>query len=162
MEGRDSGWLNLHHCEPQCYTTCMAELKTKPTEDDVDAFLATIDDEQKRTDCLVLRKFFEDITGAPAKMWGSSIIGFDTYHYKYKSGREGDWMVAGFSPRKASLTLYIMDGYDTYQDLLAKLGKHTTAKSCLYIKRLDDIDLSVLRELVTRSVKRVKSSDFLL
>jgi len=140
----------------------MAELKTKPTDDDVDAFLASIGDEQKLADSLVLRDLMEEVSGAPAKMWGSSIIGFDTYHYIYKSGREGDWMVAGFSPRKANLTVYIMGGFDAHQDLLAHLGRHTTSKGCLYIKRLSDIDLAVLRELIEKSVKYVKSGQLLL
>jgi hypothetical protein len=140
----------------------MTELKTQPTDADVDAFLASLPDDRVRQDCQTLRQLMEDITGAPAKMWGSSIMGFGTYHYKYKSGREGDWMVTGFSPRKANLTIYIMNGYSDYQGLLAKLGKHTTAKSCLYIKKLSDVDLNVLRELITRSVKHVTSGDFLL
>jgi hypothetical protein len=140
----------------------MAELKTQQNDADVDAFLASIEDEQKREDSKVLRQLMADVTKAPAKMWGSSIVGFDTFHYKGKSGREGDWIVIGFSPRKANLTLYIMDGYDNYQELLGRLGKHSTAKSCLYIKKLTDIDMAVLRELVERSVKRVKSDDFML
>jgi hypothetical protein len=116
-----------------------AELKTKQNAGDVDKFINSVEDEQKREDCKVLRKLFEDITGKPATMWGSSIIGFDTFHYKGRSS-EGDWMVTGFSPRKANLTMYFMDGYGNYQDLLAKLGKHSTSKSCLYVKRLSDID----------------------
>lgn len=140
----------------------MAELKTQPTDVDVDAFLDSITDDQKLADSLVLRDLMEEITGDPARMWGSSIIGFGTYHYRYKSGREGDWMVTGFSPRKTQLTIYIMDGYGQYQELLARLGKAKTAKSCLYIKKLEDVDTHVLRELIATSVKRVKSGDFLL
>src|SRR5690606_2407376 len=140
----------------------MTELKTTPNDSDVELFLETISDEQKRNDSRVLCKLLEEITGTPAKMWGSSVIGFDTYHYKYKSGREGDWMVVGFSPRKSQITIYIMDGFESYKGLLAKLGKHTTAKSCLYIKRLDDVDQSVLEELIRLSVGHIRSSEFLL
>jgi uncharacterized protein DUF1801 len=135
----------------------MVELKTKENNASVDAFLDGIADEQKREDSKKLRKLFEEITGDPAKMWGGSIVGFGTYHYKYKSGREGDWMVTGFSPRKNALTLYIMDLFDSSSDLLAELGDYKTGKGCLYIKKLEDVDVDTLRELVTRSVKRVKS-----
>ena len=142
----------------------MAEPKTKENDASVDAFLGSVQDERKREDSKRLRKLFEEITGDPAKMWGSSIVGFGTYHYKYESGREGDWMVAGFSPRKDSLTLYLMDSYDFsgHKELLEKLGKHKTGKSCLYIKSLADVDEKVLKELITKSVKRVKSGEFLL
>jgi hypothetical protein len=140
----------------------MAELKTKENDASVDEFLNSIQDEQKREDAKKLRALMEDITGAPAKMWGSSIVGFDTYHYKYKSGREGDWMVTGFSPRKNALTLYIMDLFDASSDLLSELGKYETGKGCLYVKKLEDIDVEVLREILTKSIKRVKSGEFLL
>ncbi|MCO5207271.1 MAG: DUF1801 domain-containing protein, partial [Anaerolineae bacterium] len=91
------------------------------------------------------------VTGEPGALWGTSIVGFGTYHYKYASGREGDWFVTGFSPRKQNMTLYIMPGFEQYNDLLSKLGKHKTGKSCLYINKLDDVDLDVLRELVAQS-----------
>ena len=94
----------------------------------------------------------EEVTGEKAVMWGDSIVGFGTYHYVYASGREGDWPVTGFAPRKQALTLYIMSGFDQYDELLARLGKHSTGKSCLYIKRLSDVDVDVLRELVAESV----------
>jgi hypothetical protein len=103
-----------------------------------------------------------DVTGEEPKMWGSSIVGFGSYHYKYASGREGDWPITGFSPRKGDLTLYITGGLDSFSDLLPKLGKHKTAKSCLYIKKLSDIDVGVLRKIISKSVKlmsiRVKES----
>lgn len=140
----------------------MAELKTKPTDANVQAFLASITDEQKRKDAEAICKLMQEVTGEPPKMWGSGIVGFGTYHYKYKSGREGDWMVTAFSPRKASLTLYIMDLHGNYEADLTRLGKHMASKGCLYIKRLDDIDLDVLRGILKTSVKNVKSGDFLL
>ncbi len=142
----------------------MAEPKTKPNDADVDAFLDTITDAQKRADSQQLCALFEEITNEPAKMWGSSIVGFGTYHYKYKSGREGDWPIVAFSPRKNAITLYIMDSYkfDAHQDLLDKLGPHKTSKACLYIKRLSDVDEEILRQLISESVRHVKSGDFLL
>jgi hypothetical protein len=141
----------------------MAELKTKQTEASVDDFLVGIADPQQQEDSVILRKLMQDVTGQPAKMWGSSIVGFGQYRYKSKrSGQEGDWMAAGFSPRKGQLTVYVMDGFDAYQDLLAKIGKHKTSKGgCLYIKRLSDIDQGVLRKLVAKSVKHVTSGTFL-
>lgn len=135
------------------------ENKTKPNDADVQTFLDGIEDAQKRADANTLLELFSEVTGEPAKMWGSSIVGFGEYHYKGRSS-EGDWLATGFSPRKANLTVYIMDGYDDYQDLLGRIGKATTAKSCLYIKRLADIDMDVLRELVQRSYTRVTSPDF--
>lgn len=135
----------------------MAELKTQETDADVSKFLAGIADEQKRQDSQALRKLFEEVTGRPAKMWGSSIVGFGRYSYKYASGREGEWLATGFSPRKANLTIYIMDNFDNHQDLLARIGKATTAKSCLYIKKLADVDMDVLKELIKRSYANVKS-----
>jgi hypothetical protein len=134
----------------------MAELKTKRTEESVDAFLDAIDDETRREDCKTVLKIMKKATKAKPKMWGPSIVGFGDYHYKYESGREGDWFLAGFSPRKRDLTLYIVAGFDRYEALMARLGKHTTGKSCLYIKRLSDIDTTVLEELVTASVQHMK------
>ncbi len=99
-----------------------------------------------------------EITGDEPAMWGPSMVGFGRYHYKYASGREGDWFVAGFSPRKQNLTLYIMSGFSGYDELMARLGKHTTGKSCLYIKRLEDVDLAVLEELIRRSVAHVRKT----
>ena len=131
----------------------MAELKTKKNEASVDDFLANIDDEQKRADCQQLKEIFEKITRQPAVMWGASIVGFGSYHYKYTSGREGDWMATGFSPRKQNLTLYIMAGFDEYAELMAKLGDHKTGKSCLYIKRLSDVHLPTLKKLIKAGYK---------
>lgn len=133
-----------------------AELKTKVNDASVTKFLNSVADGQKRNDCLEILKMMKQITKQEPKMWGSSIVGFGSYHYKGKSGREGDWMLTGFSPRKQNLTLYLMGGFDTHAALLKKLGKHTTSVGCLYIKTLDDVDKKVLKELVQASVKRIK------
>lgn len=130
----------------------MAELKTQPNDMSVEEFLNGVADERKRLDCFTLLEMMKAVTGQEPRMWGDSIVGFGTYHYQYASGREGDWFVTGFSPRKQNLTLYIMAGFDRYDELLQQLGKHTTGKSCLYVKRLGDVDLAVLRELVQLSV----------
>ncbi len=136
----------------------MAELKTKVNKASVDKFIKGVKDEQTRDDCFKIAEMMQKATKAEPKMWGTSIVGFGTYHYKGASGREGDWFVAGFSPRKQNLTLYIMTGFDEYEDLLAKLGKHSTGKACLYIKRLADVDLKVLKELITKSVKHMQKT----
>ena len=133
----------------------MSENKTKPTDESVTAFLDAVENEQKRDDCYALLKMMQDITGEAPKMWGPSIVGFGNYHYKYESGREGDFFKAGFSPRKQNLTLYIMGGFSKYDELLAKLGKHKTSKSCLYIKKLEDVDKKVLSQMVKDSYKRM-------
>ena len=130
----------------------MAEPKTKPTKMSVSAFLNAIDDPQKRKDAKAIAKMMREITGKAAKMWGPSIIGYGTYRYKYASGREGDWFLTGFSPRKQALTLYIMSGFYGEEPLLKKLGKYKTGKACLYVKKLEDIDLGVLRKLIEKSV----------
>ena len=129
----------------------MAELKTKLNDGSVDDFINTIDDLQKREDSIKIIKLMKEITGETPKMWGSSIVGFGQYHYKYHSGREGDWMKTGFSPRKQNLTIYAMCNVNKYSQLLSKLGKHKTGKGCLYIKKLDDIDRDILKELVTET-----------
>lgn len=131
----------------------MAEAKTKPTKDSVKDFLGKVADEKRRQDCRVILDLMSDVTQAKPEMWGPSIIGFGRYRYKYESGREGESMITGFSPRKSDLTLYIMGGFEALPDLMKRLGKHRTGKACLYIKRLDDVDLSVLRELVAKSVE---------
>lgn len=131
----------------------MAELKTKPTEASVEGFLAGVTDDERRADCQALVKLMQRATRAKPRMWGPSIVGFGSYRYKYDSGREGEWFLAGFSPRKSDLTLYIMSGLGPHAGLLRKLGKHKTGKSCLYLKRLADVDLDVLRELVLRGMK---------
>lgn len=133
----------------------MAEMKTKPTRTSVASFLKRVD-ETRQADCKTLVKIMKQATRAEPKMWGPSIVGFGSYHYCYESGREGDWFLTGFSPRKRDLTVYIMSGFSEYDHLLAKLGKHKTGKSCLYIKRLADVDLDVLRDLVRQSVHQVK------
>lgn len=135
------------------------ENKTQPTEVSVSDFLASIDDEQKRADSLVVAQLMEAATGEPPKMWGPAIVGYGTYHYVYASGREGDWMLTGFSPRKTALTVYLMSGVERQTELLAKLGKYKTGKSCLYIKRLSDINLDVLREMIGVSVEQMRNND---
>ena len=137
----------------------MAELKTKRNDGSVEDFLNSVEDEAKRDDCYQVLNIMKEITGEEPKMWGGSIVGFGSYHYKYASGREGDWFVTGFSPRKQALTLYIMAGFSKYDELMSKLGKYKTGKSCLYIKKLDDIDEEVLRELITTSVDYVSNLD---
>ena len=137
----------------------MVDLKTKPNDASAEAFLNSVEDEKKRQDSFAILEMMQEVTGMEPQMWGSSIVGFGSYHYKYASGREGDWFQVGFSPRKQNLTLYIMSGFDAYDDLLSKLGKHKTGKSCLYIKRLEDVDLDTLRELVTLSVAYIAASE---
>jgi len=132
-------------------------LKNKSNDASVDAFLNTIEDEEKRADCFGLKDLMTALTGEEPKMWGPSIVGFATYHLKYATGRELDWMIVGFSPRKANLTLYLIDGFDKYDELMAKLGKHKIGKSCLYVKRLADVDMNVLEDLISSSVEYVKS-----
>ena len=134
----------------------MAELKTKKNEASVTKFLDGVKDEKKREDSYTILKLMQQITKAEPKMWGTSIIGFGSYHYKYASGREGDWFVTGFSPRKQNLTLYIMSGFSKYPDLLKKLGKFKTGKSCLYINKIEDIDIQTLKELIKQSVGYLK------
>jgi hypothetical protein len=132
------------------------ELKTKVNNASVAKFLNSVMDEGKRNDCFEILKMMKQVTKEEPKMWGASIVGFGSYHYKGKSGREGDWMLTGFSPRKQALTVYLMGGFDEHTDLLKKLGKFTTSVGCLYIKKLDDVDRKVLKQLVTASVKRMK------
>lgn len=131
--------------------------KTQPTADDVTAFLNSIEDEQKRADAFAVMELMQRVTGEPPVMWGSSIVGFGSYHYKYESGREGDFLITGFSPRKAALTLYIMPGFEKYAPLMKALGPHKMGKSCLYLKRLSDVDLEVLEELIDESYRAMKS-----
>lgn len=131
----------------------MAEAKTKPTKVSVEKFLNQVQDETRREDCFQIVKIMEEITGEKAVMWGPSIVGFGAYHYKYASGHEGDWPIAAFSPRKKDLTIYLMPGPAKHPELMAKLGKHSTGKSCLYIKRLSDVHLPTLKKLIRASVK---------
>jgi hypothetical protein len=134
----------------------MAENKTKPTKLSVTAFMKSIEDPGMRSDARKVSAMMRKATGARAKMWGPSIVGFGEYHYKYASGREGDFMIAGFSPRKQALTLYVIPGFKHFEPLMKKLGKYKTGKSCLYIKRLSDIDESVLEKLIVGSVKHMR------
>ncbi|HUI39123.1 MAG TPA: DUF1801 domain-containing protein [Candidatus Nitrosotalea sp.] len=130
----------------------MAENKTKPTEVSVAAYIATIPDEGKRADAKTLVKMMQSASGEKPKMWGPSIIGFGSYHYKYESGREGDMPVIAFSPRKPAIVFYGVTGFSGADGLLAKLGKHTTGKGCLYVKKLADVDPKILESLVTKAL----------
>lgn len=134
----------------------MAELKTKKNDSDIVEFLNGIDDELKRKDCFKLLELFEQWTGESPKMWGQSIVGFGSYHYKYESGREGDWFLTGFSPRKQNLTIYITAGFNEYEETMNELGKYKTGSSCLYVKKLSDIDIDKLKILVEKSVAHMK------
>jgi hypothetical protein len=131
----------------------MAELKTKQNTASVTAFLKSIKDNTMRQDCEALSGIMQTLTKSEPVMWGAAIVGFGRYHYTYESGREGDWFLCGFSPRKQALSLYLMGGLHQQKDLLAKLGKHKTGKSCLYIKRLADINVNVLKTLIRNSIK---------
>lgn len=137
----------------------MAENKTQRNDGDVIAYLESVSNKRRREDSLVVLKLMEEVTGEPAEMWGTSIVGFGSYHYRYASGREGDFMLTGFAPRKAALTLYIMGGHERYDELMAKLGKHRTGSSCVYINKLADVDLAVLRELIAESVDYMRNAD---
>ena len=134
----------------------MAELKTKATNASIVKFLNSIQDEHRRQDCFAVLELMRKATRAEPKLWGSSIIGFGDYHYVYDSGREGAWFLAGFSPRKQNLTLYLMGGFPQYEALLKKLGKHKTGKACLYINKLQDVDLPTLRTLVAESARHAR------
>jgi len=134
----------------------MSELKTKPTQVSVESFLEKVADEDRRKDCQTLLRLMKKASGCQPRMWGSSIVGFGSYHYKYASGHSGDWPITAFAPRKQDLTLYIMPGLNRYGDLLGRLGKHKTGKACLYIKRLSEVDLLVLETLVASAVKDLK------
>lgn len=137
----------------------MSEPKTQKNDASVEVFLNSVEDDSKREDSFKVLKLMQSITGAEPAMWGTSIVGFGEYTYRYASGREGDWPLVGFSPRKQNLTLYIMSGFDEYDSLLAKLGKHKTGKSCLYIKQLEDVDQAVLEELVRKSVEHMRDNE---
>lgn len=134
----------------------MSDNKTKPTNSSVSAFLDAIEGDERRKDCQMLAAMMTKITGKPAVMWGPSIVGFDTYHYKYESGREGDMAVTGFSPRKGDISVYLTAGSAEQADLLARLGRHKMGKSCLYIRKLSDVDLTVLAQLISESVAEIK------
>ncbi len=135
----------------------MAENKTKPTEASVVEFLNTVEHETRRADAFRVLELMKEVTGEEPVMWGPSIVGFGSYHYKYDTGREGDMCMTGFSPRKTSLTIYIMPGFDRYEELMARLGKHKTGKSCLYINKLADVDEEVLKELITEEYQYMRA-----
>ena len=136
----------------------MAELKTKPRSGSVTQFINAIPDTERQRECRTLARIMGQITKQRPKMWGPSMVGFGTYHYRYASGREGDWFLTGFSPRKQALTLYVMAGFGNYDALLRRLGTYRTGKSCLYVKRLADVDLRVLTQLIRQSVRHVARS----
>jgi Domain of unknown function (DU1801) len=134
----------------------MATLKTQPTRQSVSDFLSTVADKKMRTECGVVAKMIRDATGKRAKMWGTSIVGYGSYDYKYASGQEGSWPIIGFSPRSKNVSIYIMPGFSKFDKLMGQLGKYKTGKSCLYIKTLDDVDQKKLKALINASVKLMK------
>ena len=136
----------------------MAELKTKKNEASVQGFLRGVADPKRREDCFTVLELMKDVTGLEPKMWGTSIVGFGSCHYKYPTGREGEWFITGFSPRKGNLTLYVMSGIARHGRLMHKLGKYKTGVSCLYVKKLEDIDMATLRELVKQSFAHVRAT----
>jgi len=133
----------------------MSEPKTAPTGVSAAEFLETIADDRRRSDAIEACELISAVTGAAPVMWGDSIVGFGTYHYRYATGREGDWPAIGFSPRKTALVLYVSTGFDGAQDVLSRLGPHKTGKACLYLKRLADVDADALRELVGSAFRQV-------
>ena len=137
-------------------TIIMSDMKTKPTDVKVEDFLDAVEHPTRKRDGFELLRIMKEVTRKKPVMWGPSIVGFGSYHYKYESGREGDMPLTGFSPRKQSLTVYIMPGFDKYDDLLKRLGKHKVGKSCLYINKLADVDISVLKELIAKSVDEME------
>lgn len=130
----------------------MTSLETQPYDRNIPEFLSKVEDPQKREDCFTLLDLMKEETGEEPRYWHNNMVGFGQYHYRYASGNEGDWFLTGFSPRKQNLTIYIMAGFERYDELMANLGKYKTGKSCLYVKRLSDIDQKILRELVRESV----------
>ena len=133
-----------------------SDIKTKPGKGSVKKFLNSVENKKRREDAFVILDLMKDITKEEPKMWGPSIVGFGSYHYKYDSGREGDWFLTGFAPRKSSLSVYIMSGFKKHENLMKKLGKYKTGKSCLYINKLEDVDMKVLKELIKKSVQIMK------
>ena len=134
----------------------MAELKTRKTGKSVSEFISGIKDDAVRKDCKALLTMFKEATGAPARMWGPAIVGFGEFHYRTRS-QDYEWFLAGFSPRKQNLTIYLMSGYEPFPELMAKLGKHSTGQSCLYIKRLSDVHIPTLKKLMQQSIRRMKA-----
>jgi hypothetical protein len=137
----------------------MAELKTKETDASVDEFLGKVADPARREDALRVLQLMREVIGEEPAMWGPGIVGFGRYRYRYESGREMDWFLAGFSPRKADLTLYLVSGLGRHADRLRALGKHKTGKGCLYIKKLADVDMTTLRALIRDSVEHLRAGD---
>ena len=131
----------------------MSEPKTRLNDSNVEEFLAAVENDRRREDSFTVLDLMKRITGEEPKMWGTAIVGFGSYRYRYASGRTGDWPRIAFSPRKQNLTLYLMPGFSNYDDLLSRLGKHRTGKSCLYLNKLADVDMDVLEELVTDSLE---------
>lgn len=138
----------------------MAEVKTVENNDSVEGFLNNLTDLKRRSDCLIILKLMQQITNKEPKMWGSSIVGFGNYHYKYESGHEGDCFIVGFSPRKQNLSLYLTCELDEHADLLSELGKHKTGKACLYINKLEDINIKILEKLITKSVEKLSTNKY--
>jgi len=134
----------------------MSEIKTRLNDKDLDEFLNSIENRKRSEDTNKIIDIMKKVTSHEPKMWGDSIIGFDTYHYKYKTGREGDWLAIGVAPRKQNISLYLMNGFNEYEDLLSKLGKHKVGKACLYINKIEDINIKILEELIAKSYKSVK------
>ena len=132
--------------------------KTQPTKVKPKTFISALDHPKRKEDGLVLLEFFNQVTGLKPVMWGPSIIGYGRYHYKYESGREGEFLMTGFSPRKTALTVYIMPGYQDMSDELSRLGKHKTGRSCLYINKLEDIDMDVLQEIVLNGLEYMRDN----
>ena len=137
----------------------MAQPKTQPNDKSVTDFLDGVEDDSKREDSFVILELMKEVTGSEPIMWGDSIIGFGNYRYKYASGKPAEWFLVGFSPRVQNLTLYIMSGFEEYDQLLDKLGQHSTGKSCLYVKRLENVDLDILKELIEKSVAQMKETN---
>lgn len=137
----------------------MAEPKTRPTDADVGAFLDAVPDERRRSDARRVCDLLGEVTGEPPVLWGTSLVGFGSTHLRYATGRELDWPVVSFAPRKAATTVYLSDGFEERTDLLDRLGPHAIGRSCLHLKRLDDVDTAVLRELVAASVEAVRGGD---
>jgi hypothetical protein len=134
----------------------MSGIKTRPTRASPAAFFGSIADPVRRRQCRLVSGMMAEATGCRPVMWGQSIVGFGSYHYVYASGREGDWLLTGFSPRKSDLVVYLMDGFGNHAGLLAALGRHKRGKSCLYLRNLDEVDLKVLKRLITASVRNMR------
>ncbi len=136
----------------------MAKVKTAQNNQSVLGFIGHVENEQRKTDSLVLLEIFKEVSGKEPMMWGNSMIGFGSYHYKYKSGREGEWFLTGFSPRKQNLTIYIMGGFSHHEESLKHLGKYKKSKGCLYINKLADIDMAILKGIISKSIKVIQEA----